>query len=348
LESKRGGSPRERVPPASRHRRLESLLSPTIMPMYRTHGATTCLAPPPDFRYVGLEIARARRVSAWLGLAGAGAAIGVACHGAAGALIGAGAAVATGALVGARGGLEYSAQGRGTLGMAIVPWGVVVELDDRSCILRWPAVVRVNVRSVHGRDQGTSITRYTVVTVDTPRERFVGRAPGTLPLERLSVHLGEYSKEASHRIALDLDGAVWGEGPSEPDVELVLSAVRGYASSSSAARRLDLLPAGYRLQGVKLASSRTIHELSTILRDRVAREIDPRPFAAVLAVELGATALVDDLLDLVQAPLPLLAAIAKVAATKLGVAKAKVGSLEELEPFLLDRDAEALAAWRAA
>jgi hypothetical protein len=88
--------------------------------------------------------------------------------------------------------------------------------------------------------------------------------------------------------------------------------------------------------------------LSTVLRDRTEREVDPRPFAAILAAELHATAVTEELLELVQSPLPLLAAVAKVAATKLGAAAARVGALDEVEPFLLRRDVEALAAWQAA
>jgi hypothetical protein len=230
--------------------------------------------------------------------------------------------------------------------MAIVPWGVVVDEGERSRILRWPGVTRVGVEAVHGVDSGTTFTRYSVVTIDTGRERFVGRAVGTVPLERLVAHLSDYAHEASHLIALDLDGTSSGEGPVEPDAELVLTAARGYMASSTAGKRLDLPSDGYRKASAPTLSKRAVRELSAVLSDRADREVDPRPFAAVLAAELGATELADDLVHLVQSPLPLLAAVAKVAARKLGVAKAKVGTLEEVEPFLLGRDVEALVAWQ--
>ncbi len=306
------------------------------------------LAPPPDFRYVGLEVGRSGALGTWLGLLGAGLAMGTTLRGGLGAAIGVGTAAAVGVLGRLAGWRRLKAGGRGRGGMAIVPWGVVVDFDDRARILRWPGVVRVHVEMIHGRDGGTPFTRYSVVTIETARELFVGRAAGTAPLERLAVHLGEYAEEASHRIALDLDGARSGEGPTEPDAELVLSAARAYLATATAARRLDLPPGGYRQTGARATSPRAVSELKAVLRERTARDVDPRPFAAVLAAELHAEALVDDLVELVQSPLPLLAAIAKVAATKLGVAKAKVGSLEEVEPFLLGRDVEALAAWQAA
>jgi hypothetical protein len=276
---------------------------------------------------------------------GAAALTGTVVRGVAGALVGVGITAATGVLARLAGLQSLGARAAGT-GLAIVPWGVVIEEGERSRILRWAGVKEVRVDSVHGRDGGTPHTRYSVVTVDTGRERFVGRAPGTVHLERLSVHLEDYARESAHRIALDLDGAVSGEGPSEPDAELVLSAVRAFVTTSSAADRLELPRGGYRKGVGASIGSRGIEELSRVLRDRTAREVDPRPFAAVVAAELGAREVADELTDLVQSPLPLLAAIAKVAATKLGVAKATVGALEEVEPFLLRRDMEALLAWQ--
>ena len=303
------------------------------------------LAPPPDFRHVGLAVTRPRALGVWVTLLGTGALVGTTLRGSAGIVLGVGVAAALGAVTRA---LWAAPPDPAAPNMTIVPWGIVVDWSDRSRILRWPGVARVQVDAVHGRDQGTSITRYSVVTIETDRERFVGRAPGSLPLERLTVHLNDYAREASHRIALDLDGALSGEGPSEPDAELVLSAARTYATTSGAACRLDLALGRYRDGSPREASPFAESELGAILRDRSEREVDPRPFAAVLAAELGAFGLVDDLVELVQSPLPLLAAIAKVAATKLGVARARVGTLEEVEPFLLGRDAEALAEWLVA
>ena len=85
--------------------------------------------------------------------------------------------------------------------------------------------------------------------------------------------------------------------------------------------------------------------LRAVLRDRTERLVDPRPFAAVVAAEIHAVPLADELVALVQSPHPVVAAVAKVAASKLGVSIARVGALDEVEPFLLPRDVEALAAW---
>ncbi len=306
---------------------------------------STQLAPSPDFRYVGLEFGAPRALRAWVGILGAGALVGAFLRGPVGAAVGLGLVGATSALAHAFGGQGSPRRAHGK-SMVLAPWGVVVDDGDRARILRWPGVTRVEVHAVHGRDGGTPHTRYTVVTVFVGSERFVGRAAGLVALDRLVAHLPDYAEEASHHIALDLDGIRRGEGPTEPDVELVLSAARAYLATSDAAARLDLPGAGYRKLGHG-GSTRAASLLSRILRDRTARTIDPRPFAAAVAAELDARELSDDLVSLVQSPLPLLAALAKVAATKLGAAKAKVGSLEEVEPFLLRADLDALLAWQA-
>jgi hypothetical protein len=308
------------------------------------------LAPSPDFRYVSLEAGPSRAAFAYVGLVGAGAFLGTALGDGPGmgTVLGASAAATVGAasrLVRRRG---KEGPERVRRGMAIVPWGVLLDFDDRARVLRWPAVTRVSVRGVHGRDGGTPFTRYSIVTVEAGSERFLGRASGSPPLDRLSAHLADYADEASHRIALDLDGETHGEGPSEPDAELVLAAARAYLQTSAAADRLGLDRGGYRHRGGPAAGGKTASVLGAVLADRTAREVDPRPFAAVVAAELGVSAVLEVLISLVQSPLPLLAAVAKVAATKLGVARSRVGSLDEVEAFLLRRDAEALSSWRDA
>ncbi len=304
---------------------------------------TTTLAPPPDYRRVGLERVRSRSTGAWLALLGSGAAVGASLRGAGGALLGLGLAASSGVIARA---FRRAAVGddRSRLDMAIVPWGVLLDFHDRATVLRWAAVSSVHVHAVHGRDQGTPLTLYTVVSIETSRERFVGRATGALPLERLAVHVAAYAAEAGHRVALDLDGSRSGEGPTEPDAELVIAAARAYLATPVAAQRLELV-AGYR-SGVGGPGARGQSEICRVLGDRVARRVDPRPFAAVLAAELDVRAATDALLALVHSPLPLLAAFARVAAAKLGAARSQVGALEEVEPFLLARDVEVLVAWQ--
>jgi hypothetical protein len=305
------------------------------------------LAPPPDFRYIGLRAAEAIP-RAWLGalIGGTVMSLGLWQGGDARPwLLGAGLSAAC--VVLAQRARARRARAPGACEMAIVPWGVLIESEERTRVLHWPGIKKVQIDMVHGRDQGTSTTRMSFVTIDTATERLAGRAFGGVSLERLVVHLEAYAEEASHRIGLDLDGEVAGEGPSEPDCEVLLSAVRSWLESAPASFRLELPSAGYRRASARGTSPSAIETLRTILRDRTGRAVDPRPFAAVVAAELNATELADELVELVQCPHPLVAAVAKIAARRLGVAKARAGTLEEVEPFLRRRDAETLSAWLA-
>ncbi len=297
--------------------------------MAATTTTLALLAPSPDFRYVGLEAGPRVQRGYLGGLAGA-AALGVAAMAGVGArpllLTAAGALAAS--LVLARGGGPHSTHGLFAHGvpMAIVPWGIVVDPAARSRVLRWAGVERVVARMFYGTDTGTPTTRWSVVTVETPRERLSGRAPGAVPLERLVVHMEAYARESSHVLALDLDGDIPGEGPCEPELEPILAAVRAYLHGPPASNRLDLPVGGYRDASPRAPSDVCVATLRSVLRDRTARSVDPRAFACVLAAELDAKELVADLVALVQCPHPLIAAVAKAAAQRLGAGGVTGGS----------------------
>jgi hypothetical protein len=308
------------------------------------------LAPAPDFRYVGLDAGPRSRIGVW-----ASAAVGAATltaglwHGATprGVVLTALAAV-TGMLAFRRVGAPELTKrwGGQPVPMGIVPWGILVDPEHHPRVLRWAAVARVHVEMLHGRDQGTPTTLSSVVTVETEKgETLIGRASGAVSLDRLMAHLEFYAREQAHAVALDLDGDEAGEGPLEPDVEPLLSAARAWLGSAHAVTRLDLPPTGYRSAGARAASERTIVVLREVLRDRRERATDPRAFAAACAAELHATELAEDLVPLVQSPHPVVAAVAKVAARRLGVATARVGALDEVAPFLMEQDVEALRGW---
>lgn len=312
------------------------------------------LAPPPDFRYVGLYPGPRLRLGILAGTLGACASLGASlCHapvgrGALFSIAAASVAIVFAGLGGPRVPRNGRQDGPDGFEMAIVPWGILVESDHATRVLRWAAIKRVQLRMIHGSDLGTPTTRWSLVTVDALHERFSGRTAGAVSLDRLMVYLGAYADEASHRVALDLEGTSAGEGPTEPDCESLLMTARTWIATAEASHLLDLPASGYRSPAVRATSKGAIEVLGAVLRDRTAREIDPRPFAAVVAAELHAVELVDELVALVQSPHPIIAAVAKVAAHKLGVPTSRVGALDEVSPFLLGRDAEALKAWASA
>jgi hypothetical protein len=228
--------------------------------------------------------------------------------------------------------------------MAIVPWGILVQPDLAPRVLRWAAVKNVHVDMIHGTDGATSSTLWSVVTIETDHERLAGRAPGAVAIDRLVAHVGAYAEEQAQAVALDLEGRRGAEGPFEPVFEPLLSAARaaivGAGPDSSRLR----LPAGYR-RTAETASPETEAALRRVISDRVPRSPDPRALAAILAAELGVRALAGELVSLVQSPHPVVAAVAKVAAHKLGVAGARVGAVSEVAAFLHELDVAALSAW---
>ncbi len=246
------------------------------------------LAPAPDFRYVGLEPGPRKRVGLWasatLGVAtlGAGLLHGVTLRGVVLTTI----AAAAGALALRRVGGPHLGKvwNAHAVPMGIVPWGIVVEAEDHPRVLRWAAVDKVHVEMLHGRDQGTPTTLWSVVTVATKKgETLVGRAAGAVSLDRLLAHLEAYAAEQAHVPSLDLAGERAGEGPLEPECEPLLAAARHWLASADATSRLDLAPSGYRSGGAWAASPRALDVLGDVLRDRSDRPSDPRAFAVVCA-----------------------------------------------------------------
>lgn len=323
------------------------------------------LAPSPDFRYVGLEPGPRLGVRGWASLVAAGTTFSAGMlhemgpRGAMLTVLGASTAALMlrfrrGPSVYARmraalsGGARARASGiakGAAVAMAIVPWGILVQPDVGPRVLRWAAVRRVSVETIYGRDGGTPMTLWSVVTIETEHERFAGRTPGAVSIERLIAYVDEYAEEQAQAVALDLDGQTAAEGPMEPVIEPLLSAARAsVACGGAASTRLGLPASGYR-GTAEHASEETVALLHDVLADRSPRSPDPRPFAAVLAAELGVGGLSDVLLELVQSPHPVVAAVAKVAARKLGTMATKVGAVAEVAPFLHERDVEALAAW---
>ncbi len=323
-----------------------------VAPLSISPSCSVRYIPPPNFRYVGLEPSRRPAGLTQTLLAGTslGASVALLCglggrHALAGAVVGSLSAIALQTMT-------HAAPGVGPR-LAIVPWGVLVDPEESPRALRWAAVRKVSVDMAYGRDGGNTTTVSSYVTVATDRETFVGSAHGAVPLERLQVHLEAYAEEQSRPIALDLDGAI-GFDATEPDCGSLLVAARSWLESASALQRLDLGSGHYRRASSGAASPAAVQILREILRGRRERTIesnalaDNRAFAAVVAAELGAAELVGDLIELVQQPHPVIAAIAKQAARRLGASTSRAGALDEIALFLAPDDELALRAWGGA
>ena len=232
--------------------------------------------------------------------------------------------------------------------MAIVPWGVIVRPDaDDERVLPWSGVRRSLVEHFHTKDvAGAPATVESYVTVETPRERLAGRAPGHVSLERLIAFLDAYQHESARPVAADLEGnplasdLLDGQGVTLK----LLEAAPTFLSSAAGRDTLSLEPMSYRDDDSRAPSLGAVRVLREVLRGTPERA-DARPLAALLGAEIKAESLMPELLRLVTSVHPVVAACAKAAALRLGADPTRVGALEEVAPFLSEEDLSALSAW---
>lgn len=307
-------------------------------------------APPPDFRYVGLEPGPSARqvalIAAGLGVATFGVGLALGGGAEAGTLLAAGAigAVTTVLVARLRGPTARGLVAR-QAPMAIVPWGVLVHSELTPRVLRWAAVRSVEVAFVHEMDHATPATRWSVVTIATERELLGGRVRGGVSLERLEAHLERYAEEAARPVAGDLDGATALDDGLEPGFELLLNQARRLLDTGALSERLSLSPVSYRAARAARPSAEALALLSSALDAGLDAPADPRPLAAVIAAELSATALLDAIADLTTSPHPFVAAVSRAAALRLGADPKRVGALDEVAEFVATSDLERIEAW---
>lgn len=306
-------------------------------------------APTPDFRYVGLEPIAAPRLGVAATAFGLGAGVTLAMSGldSRQALL-AGALASIMSAFALRGAGGAPAVATGSARMAIVPWGVLIETDETPRILRWAAVRKVQIETSRARRLLFGAALSSRVAIETEHDRFVGEAVGLVRLERLVEHLDAYATEQSTPAALALNGSEARDQvieAVEPGCEMLLSSARDWLGTAGAVAHLGLAPAGYRKACALAPTARAIEVLRRTLRDRTPRPADPRAFAAAIAAEIHARELIPELVALTQCPHPIVAAVARQAARKLGASRAKTGTLDEVAPFLFDADRARLEAW---
>lgn len=305
-------------------------------------------APPPDFRYVGLEPSRpALLPKVMLGGAsvGTGAALLLAGADASAAVL-ASALAASGCWLAA--GKRRRSSGAGEVPFAVVPWGVLAYPAEGLRVLRWSAVRQVRVDVVFAKDSATPITRFSRVTIQTDRELYTGRAPGLVSLERLEAHLDRYTHEAAREASSDLDGQELLDHAYEPNVERLLLCARSFLRSKQAGERLGVTVTSYRSNlGSAVDRVRAEQALAEVLDSSLSLPLDPRPLALVLCAELELTGSLGRVCALTTSPHPLVAALARAAALRLGAEPKRVGAIEELAEFLPVEDVERLREWAA-
>jgi hypothetical protein len=304
-------------------------------------------APPPDFRYVWL-MPGPGSLAVTLGAVGAaiaatGTAVWTSGHAVTVGVVAGGSAVVAAAQ---RARLRVPRHAR-EVAMAIVPWGIVVEPDSEPRVLRWPAVRRVTVEVASTMQGGTPSIVASVVTVDTGRELYAGRAMGAVGLEGLTVNLDAYTEEAARPVALDLSGNEPATGgATEPVVAELCARAEVLCTTGRGAAELGLPPGGYRSIASASAGPETVALLRAILAsDGANAPADARPLAAFVAAMVGATSLTPDLLRLTSSPHPMVAAAARASAIRLGTERRRAGAIAEVAAFLFDEDLDGLTRW---
>jgi hypothetical protein len=230
--------------------------------------------------------------------------------------------------------------------MAIVPWGVLLEPDVDTRVLRWPAIREVTVSASHSLQGGTPRVVATSVRVVTEREVFAGRMSGPAGLEGLMANLTRYAEEAALPVASDLEGQeACGDGATEPVIDDLLRAAEALCTTAQGAARLLLPPGGYRRISNGSVGPETQSLLRATLNGAGASSADPRPLAAIVAAMLGARELLPELLRITVSPHPVVAAVARASALRLGATRTRAGSIDELAAFLFEEDRERLHGW---
>ncbi|MBK7400532.1 MAG: hypothetical protein IPJ34_30835 [Myxococcales bacterium] len=227
-------------------------------------------------------------------------------------------------------------------GVALVPWGLLVERASDTSAIRWSGVQTLHV-AYHKAYDGSVYAR---VEIDSIAGRFVGFAPDTIDLGALGNHLDRVVAASARPLALDLEGGVAVEDGAQ-FAERTLSAARRLVSTLGEA--LGLAPASYR--GAQMAAK---HEEPVIaaLRaqaERVSeREEEPWALLAAVAGELRLHRFAPELHRLAAAPHPAVAAVARAAVQRLAREPADDADEETLGWFVDANDLATLRAWSRA
>lgn len=223
----------------------------------------------------------------------------------------------------------------------IVPWGVITAVAHG-----WDEIDQIVHESLKQED-GTNDRGWpfikSFVYVDIDGERFQGVCDFKPALSGLPGLLRTFAAESERPIALDLEGEETIDPGSGVTFKRLLDAARRLRGSSRAEELFDVRSADYR------TTTRTLRgEGAALLGDLMTRapgHADVAPLAAVLAAELGAEGFDAELSVLSRSPSPLVSAVARAAAMRMGSGPSSLTRRRELAAFLEGSEASAIDAW---
>lgn len=247
-----------------------------------------------------------------------------------------------GVLGGLAGSMSAASPFSPSAGVALVPWGLLVERSADTSAIRWSGVTTLQV-AYHKAYDGSVYAR---VEIDSIAGRFVGFAPDTVDLGALGNQLDRVVATSARPLALDLEGGAPVEDGAQ-FAERTLSAARRLVSTLG--EELGLAPASYR--GAQLAARQEEPVIAALRAqaERVSeREEEPWALLAAVAGELRLQRFAPALHRLAAAPHPAVAAVARAAVQRLAREPADDVDEETLGWFVDANDLATLRAWSRA
>ncbi len=225
--------------------------------------------------------------------------------------------------------------------LSILPWGVFTGAAHG-----WSEITQVVHETVETGKGQTHLgwpKRTSFLYVDIGSERFQAAREWHPQLAELGKLARTFALESERLVALGLapsDGLV--EPDSGETLKVLLRAAQDLLRSDRGRELFDVEAFGYRstTRRVRPASLQLLREMLV----GPCQGPDRAPLACVIAAELGAIDLVDDLALVASSPSPIAAAIARAAITRLGETR-PFRRHRELGAFLDEDEARLCASW---
>ena len=230
--------------------------------------------------------------------------------------------------------------------VGLVPWGLILDPNGSPEPVRWSQIEAIRhvlvTRSAREESQSRKVAIVTFILQD--RRRVQAAAEEGDWLVFLTELHEKLAAAAAARPAGDIEGKTELEAGDLPVTLALLRRADALLESAEGRSALGLETGGYRTTSIRAAGDETRRTLLAAMFNGEAR-FDPGPLAAILAAKLHATPLLPRVLELILSPSPLLAAVSRAAAVRLGASLMTAGSLDETRQFVAETERAELHNW---
>ncbi len=276
------------------------------------------------------------------GVVGTSIALGFPVFAAFGPVVGAVAALFAGFLTGP---FERGLDSLVAVPVAVVPWGIVIDPDKVPEPIPWSEIKALSHRIVTSNSRHDKHAPRRALFLFNLGDRRIQAVADEGPwVTAIHTFRPKLAVSASRSFAPDLAGTSEIDRQGLPLSLALVRRAQALLDSPEAGTLLGLEGGGYRTTSSRIAGERTRQILHAAFWDSHSPH-DPGPLAVILAGELRVTSLLPHLLELILAPSPLLAAVARAAAVRLGATLISAGSLDEIRDFLPEADIAELRNW---